>query len=140
MIKMYYGDGLAAYEQEGVENYDWNTTLGRKGSELLKNLKEGKKDTPGTEIELQCDYEGGYDLHLTNKGKETIQKFFDEYIFNLLPKDIRDLYVFKNPNLKIEIGHRMFGLMEIDLSLSWKDEKGWERYEICTICHEVIVK
>lgn len=140
MIKMYYGDGLAAYEQEGVKNYDWNTTLGRKGSELLKNLKESKKDTPDTEIELQCDYEGGYDLRLTNKGKETIQNFFDEYIYNLLPKDIRDFYVFKNLNLGIEIEHRRFGLIEIDLSLSWKDEEGRKRYEICTICHEVIVK
>lgn len=168
MIKMYEyfkNGGL----KKKINNYNYETKLGKKGSKFLDSLKESytkveSEENSEFDIAFYDEYEPDYSLFLTKKGWKKVKKFFNENIYDLLPESLQFRYDIVG-ELHYSIEKDYYGLKEITLSLMFEikkdfdeeteyasdnltsayDEKNnkrkyYEIYKICTICYEVIVK
>lgn len=152
-----------------INNYNYETKLGKKGSKFLNSLKESNTKVESEEnsefdIAFYDEYEPDRSLFFTKKGWKKIKEFFNENIYDLLPESLQFRYDIVG-ELFYNIEKDYYGLTEITLGLMFEIEKDfdeeteyssdnltssydrendkwkyYETYKICTICHEVIVK
>ena len=133
MIKFYHGDGAAEYEQIGVENYLYETELGKKGSELLNDLKVTCSSKDKNADIYKDYYENMYTLY--NEGIHKIEKFYKEELQKFVPERIR------NNKISIDVNSDRYDFLQINISIKDPTEEiEWNYYPFCTICHEIIIK
>lgn len=112
-------------ELEAVE-YNYETELGKKGSELLNELeKNGMKR------------EDEYSAYLINDGYEKVKEFFKKNILNLLQDFLKTIYS-KNEDFDYYIEFDYYNTEHLTLCLQGEREENY--YQVCEICHEVIIR
>lgn len=137
MIKIY------EYNKDGrtekTIDFNYETELGKKGSELLNSLTEShnaiKEETTEFDIAFYDEWEPEASLYLTTRGESKLEKFFEENIYNILPKDLQLKCAAKN-KIGYSVNTDAYDLIEI--TVYYRED--YVGYNICTICHEVIVK
>ena len=137
MIKIY------EYNKDGeigkTIDFNYETELGKKGSELLNSLTEShtaiREETTEFDIAFYDEWEPDESLYLTSRGKSKLEKFFEENIYNILPKDLQLKCAAKN-EMGYSVNTDAYDLIEITVYYR-EDHVG---HNICTICYEVIVK
>ena len=106
--------------------YNYETELGKKGSELLNELeKNGMKR------------EDEYSAYLINDGYEKVKEFFKKNILNLLQDFLKTIYS-KNEDFGYYIEFDYHNTEHLTLCLQGEREENY--YQECEICHEVIIR
>lgn len=129
MVKIYKylenGEKSENGEREVVE-YNYETELGKKGSEFLNELeKNGMKR------------EDEYSAYLINDGCEKVNEFFKKNILNLLQDFLKTIYG-KNEDFDYYIELDYFNTEHLTLCLRGESERDY--YDVCEICHEIIIR
>lgn len=112
-------------EREVVE-YNYETELGKKGSEFLNELEKN-----GMEREDE------YSAYLINDGREKVNEFFKKNILNLLQDFLKTIYG-KNKDFDYYIELDYFNTEHLTLCLQGENERNY--YSVCEICHEIIIR
>lgn len=112
-------------EMEFVE-YRYETELGRRGSELLSELEK-----------RSIKREDMFGAHLTKGGYEKVKEFFKKNILNLLQDSLKTIYG-QNEDLDYYLEYDLRNTEHLTLCL--QGERDEDYYEVCRICHEIIIK
>ena len=112
-------------ELEDVK-YNYETELGKKGSELLNELEKNS-----------IKREDEYVAYLTNDGYEKVKEFFKKNILNLLQDFLKTIYG-KNEDFDYYIEFDYHNTEHLTLCLQGENERDY--YNVCEICHEIIIR
>ena len=135
------------YSENGkceIVEYNYETELGKKGSEFLNELEKNDIKT-----------DEGYYVYLTDDGEEKVKEFFKKNILNLIQDFLKTIYN-KDEDFLCYVESDNHNFMHLFLSLKIECEedscdtsrfdessgtwKYYKLYDVCEIRHEIIIR